>query len=60
MLNSNPVLQLDRSVEYQKGISPSRAVDAVRLLSAVLRDSPANRQSMLQIAGTPQDTPTKC
>ncbi len=29
----------------------SRAVDAVRLLGAVLEDSPHNRQSMVQISG---------
>ena len=29
----------------------SRGVDAVKLLSAVLADSPSNRQAMLQMAG---------
>ena len=29
----------------------ARAVDAVRLLGAVLEDSPHNRQSMIQISG---------
>ena len=32
-------------------MEPSRAVDAVRLLGAVLEDSPHNRQSMVQISG---------
>ena len=35
----------------QKGDVGSRGVDAVRLLSAVLADSPSNRQTMLQMAG---------
>ena len=46
-------MQLDKPVVGLVGVSPSRAVDAIRLLSAVLSDSPANRQSMLQMAGAP-------
>ena len=44
-------LQLDAPEDGADGEGGSRGVDAVRLLSAVLADSPSNRQAMLQMAG---------
>ena len=44
----------DAPSSHPASATESRAVDVVRLLSAVLEDSPSNRQSMLQISGQPQ------
>ena len=44
-------MQLDEPEDGTDGGGGSRGVDAVRLISAVLADSPSNRQAMLQMAG---------
>ena len=47
-----PSVQLDAPEDGSDGEGgSSRGVDAVKLLSAVLADSPSNRQAMLQMAG---------
>ena len=45
------LLYADAPSSEAGGTETSRAVDAVRLLGAVLEDSPHNRQSMVQISG---------
>ena len=53
-------VQLDQPEEGTKGAVSSRGVDAVKLLSAVLADSPSNRQTMLQMAGAGRSVALSC